>query len=230
METPARIPLDEADFATLKHFAETQLGLEEIKDGTNLKTIRAKIRSAMPNCESIPPLPAPPAPIEPDEAFQHAPVQAQFTPYSGEEPEPLQFNNVGEAPAQRPAAVSRRPSRQLMHPSQDPKVTLRFHKTDDKRRAREVTFSVNGYVCRYRRGVDVEVPYRIYRAACNATEMAAVETDDINPFTGEPVMGWEDIQSYPFSIVKLPPEEEIRAWNAATSGGFADRAPVARAA
>ncbi|AXU17815.1 hypothetical protein C7W88_00065 [Novosphingobium sp. THN1] len=66
-----RIKLDEADAATLRHYAEVSLGLE-VKTGTNANQLRAKIKQAEPDCEYVPTLPGKPAPI-----VQQAPEQPQ---------------------------------------------------------------------------------------------------------------------------------------------------------
>lgn len=208
METPeakaaARIPLEDADMTTLKHFAELALGIE-VKAGTNAAQIRAKIKQAMPDIKDVPPLPDPPAPIA---AAQPAPAAPPF---------PVE----GENPALRPAAVSRPASMALAHARFDPKVRLKIQKTDDKRRAKEVTVGVNGDVWRMQRGVEVEVPYRVYLALCDAKEHAAVETDQINPITQLPIMAWEEIPSYPFQVLSMPSDAEIAAWHTATRDGF----------
>lgn len=213
METTQQIPIDEADLATLKAYAELSLGIE-VKDGTNAKHVRAKILAAAPTLTHVPAL---------------APAQPGAT-----------VATVAAVPAANPAAAEEfhvsdarnfeRPKYSLNHPNLDPKVRMRFHKTADKIRAREVTLSVNGFVCRYQRGQVVNVPYRIYLAAENAKEMASIETDEINPITNDPIMGWEPVYSYPFEVLLMPSDEEIAAWHVATRDGFAERAPVNRAA
>ena len=216
MEQPNLIPIEDADLPTLKAYAELSLGLE-IKDGTNGKHVRAKILAASPTLTHVPAL----APVEPPAAVQ-----------ASEEPEP-----IVAAPTPAPAAAvaeighnSQRPKYSLNKPHLDPKVRMRFHKTADKVRAREVTISNNGFVCRYQRGQVVDVPYRIYLAAEDAKEMASIETDEINPVTNDPIMGWEPVYSYPFEVISMPSAEEIAAWHEATRDGFADRAPVNKAA
>lgn len=206
--SPERISIDEAEFDELKAFAELFLGIE-VKVGTNAKQLRARILTAAPNTTDIPRLTT-------------APVVSQ-APALTAEPAP----EVSPASTSAPKVAQRYSP---MRPDLDPKVTLRFHKTDDKRRSREITGSVNGYVCRYRRGEPVTMPYRMYRQFENAKEMAAVETDEINPVTGQPIIGWEEVYSYPFSIIEMPSDEEIAAWNEACKGGFSDRAPAAREA
>jgi hypothetical protein len=204
---PERIPLADADMPTLKHFAETLLGIE-VKTGTNAAQLRGKISAAAPELKDVPALPKPPEPMV-MAAPPPAPAPAEYVPVEGENP------------ALRPAAISRPASQALMHPNLDPKVRIKIHKTDDKRRSKEVTVSVNGAVWRMQRGVEIDVPYRVYLALDNAKEKAAVETDDLNPVTKEPIMGWEEIHSYPFTVRQMPSDEEIDAWEIATGSGFA---------
>ena len=173
MEQTNRIPLDDADLATLKHFAELALGIE-IKDGTNSSQIRAKIKKAMPDLKDVPAIPAPPPPV----------VQAQAN--AGDEEAPIQFNDLGEAPSVRPAAVSRPASAALLHQVNDPRVEITIAKTAEKHRSKDVTVAVNGVTCRMKRGERINVPYRVYEALKNAIEKIQVETDEINPATGSP--------------------------------------------
>ena len=206
-DRPARVAIDEADFKSLKHFAEVALGLE-VNTGTNSAQLRAKIRTVMPTAKDIPVYvePAPAAPPPPVPAVAAKPL----TDEDG--------NLV--APANRPAAIERAGTTALTHSSQDPKVKIVIQKTADKTRSRDVTVSVNGEVFRMQRGVEIEVPYRVYLALEDAKEMAAVETDQIHPQSGLPIMDWQEVYSYPFSVKALPSEEVVAAWLAATSTGF----------
>ena len=209
-EEPTRIPIDEADFADLKHFA-TLLGIE-VKHGTNAAQLRAKIAACAPDVKDVP-RPTPPAPpvvAQPDPATQPASEPAQAWPVDGEDP------------ARRPAAVSRPASRALLSHLNDPRVRIRINKTDDKRRARDVFVSVNGVTLGMQRGVEIDIPYRFYLALEHAKEKNAVETDEINPLTGQPVMSWEEVYSYPFMVLAMPSKEEIEAWHEATKDGFQD--------
>lgn len=215
--TPARVPLEEADYATLKQFAGTMLGLE-IKNGTNAAQVKAKILSVMPECKDVPAIVAPPEPIVRVVEVPAAPAAAPAPVVAAI---PADYVPVeGEDPTKRPAAISRPASNELIHASLDPKVKLVIAKTDDKKRAREVTICVNGDVTRIQRGHEVNVPYRVYLALLNAKEKAAVPGDDINPVTGDPIMVWEEVYSYPFSVHAMPSAEEIAAWEAATGSGF----------
>ncbi|MBF5091918.1 hypothetical protein F1640_18355 [Novosphingobium sp. NBM11] len=209
---PDRVKIDDAEFETLKHFATVILGIE-IKDGTNGAQIRAKIRAAMPNADTIPLPPPPPEPIVPPVALTNPIVQQALA-------NPVKDEN----PLARPAAVSLPASAELQHASRDPKVGIRFHKTDDKRRSRDVTIGVNGDIYRCQRGVDVKIPYRVYLAVLDAKEHIAVDSDEINPATGEPFKVWEEVYSYPFTVNSMPSDAEINDWLARTGAGFKNAA------
>ena len=206
---PTRIPVQDADLATLKHFAESFLGIE-IKPGTNAAQVRGMIGKAAPELKDVPPLPAPPAPIV--QAIMPRPVQQPV----GE----------GEDPIARPAAVSLPASEELLHSSHDPKVEIMIAATNDKARPKDVTVGVNGDIFRIQRGKRVEVPYRVYLALEDAKERAPVPdpTGATNPFTGDPIMVWEEVHSYPFSTFKMPSDDEVRAWHERTGGGFGFKA------
>lgn len=212
-----RIKIDEADAATLRHFAEVMLGLE-VKTGTNATQIRAKIKQAAPDLDTVPALPsAPPPVVQPGDVAQ--PQVIEKIVYIDR---PAQ-TAAQEQATERPAAISRPASRELTHASLDPKVKIRIDKTDDKRRAKDVTIGVNGDITQIQRGHWVEVPYRVYLALLNAVEHAAVpDPERINPVTGEPIMVWEPVQSYPFQVDNstLPTPEQIAAWDDAVGSGF----------
>lgn len=209
---PTRIPLQDADLATLKHFAEAFLGIE-IKPGTNAAQVRGMIGKAAPELKDVPPLPAPPAPI----------VQVAPAPIAQPVPQAV---GEGEDPIARPAAVSLPASTELLHPSMDPKVTIMVAATADKSRPKDVTVGVNGDIFRIQRGQKVDVPYRVYLALEDAKEKAPVPDPSgaTNPFTGEPIMVWEEVHSYPFSVYKEPSPEEVAAWHQRTGGGFGFKA------
>lgn len=210
------IKLDEADLPTLRHYAEVTLGLE-VKSGTNTPTLRAKIKQAQPDCEHIPALPgAPPRVVQAGDPAP--PVQIVEKIVYIDRPVPTAAQ---EAYTERPTAISRPASRELMHASLDPKVEVMIPKTDDKRRAKDVTIGVNGDITRLQRGVWVKVPYRVYLALRDAIEHAAVpDPEKINPITGEPIMVWEEVQSYPFQVKNMPSDDEIAEWEHATGSGF----------
>jgi type IV secretory pathway VirB10-like protein len=210
---PARIKIEDAQLPELKHFATLALGVE-VKPGTNATQLRAMILKVMPDCKDVPPVPATPEPIVRVADTPPAPpaIPANYVPVEGEDP------------AKRPAAISLPASRELVHSSLDPKVRIVIQKTDDKKRPKDVTICVNGEVTRIQRGQEVDVPYRVFEALLNAKERAAVPGDEINPFTQEPIMVWEDVYSYPFSVIQYPPADEVAAWKAASGAGFKNAA------
>lgn len=211
---PARIKIEDAQLPELKHFATLALGVE-VKPGTNATQLRAMILKVMPDCKDVPPVPAAPEPI----------VRVADTPPAMVPPVPAAYVPVeGEDPTKRPAAISLPASRELVHSSLDPKVRIIIQKTDDKKRPKDVTVGVNGEVFRIQRGQAVDVPYRVYEALINAVERAAVPGDEINPFTQEPIMVWEDVYSYPFSVIQHADPEEVAAWKAASGAGFKNAA------
>lgn len=207
MTDTKRIPLDQADAKTLAHFA-MMIGLET-KSGMNAGQLRGLIQKAMPDVKDVPPIPAPPEPVvQPAQAQAIAAAQVAAP------------HDPDATPANHPALQERAASRDLMHYTSDPKVGVVVMKTDDKRRAKDVQLSVNGDVIIIKRGERVEIPYRFYEALLNAREDAAVETDEINPFTGNPVMDWQEVQSYPFQVFSMPSEAEVAAWRERTQDGF----------
>lgn len=195
---PARIPLEDADLATLKHFAGVMLGLE-IERTCNRAGVIAKIKTALPTCTDIPPIPAAP-PMTP------APATTPAT--------------ASDLPVERPSTLERAPSQGLLHPSRDPKVLIEIAQTSDTRRQRDVPVHVNGDVWMIQRGVQVEVPYRVYLALLNGIEKQAVETTEKNPVTGDYLKEWRSVHSYPFMVHRMPSAEEIAAWHAETDAGF----------
>lgn len=111
----------------------------------------------------------------------------------------------------------------INHPGADPKVRMVIHKTDDVTRAKEVTVSVNGFVWRMQRGVEIDVPYRAYLALNDAVEKRAVPQDEDGPF-GLPKYEYQEVKSYPFQIIAMPSADEIDAWHKATCGHALDEA------
>jgi hypothetical protein len=188
------VPLADADFAALKAHA-TFLGLE-VKNGQSNQKLRALILAARPDTKDIP-LAADAAP----------PAFAGDTGAATDEPPP--------APTIK-AIASRSAGSTVAHYNDDPKVELTVARTADQFRAKDVTIGVNGDVFRIQRGQRVSVAYRVYLALEDAKEHVAVDTDEINPHTGMPIKEWQEVHSYPFSVHKMPSDEEIAAWHART--------------
>lgn len=200
MDQVNKVSLDAADFPSLKHHAEVVLGLE-VKTGTNAKQLIAKIQRADPSITEIP-VAEGTASEQPGDVVEVTPVRS-----------------TTEANAGKVSPVTRRHA-DPMHSSNDPKVRLLVNKTADKTRAKIADIQVNGVVFRIQRGVEVDVPYRVYEALENAKEKAAVDSDEINPQTGEPFKEWEEVYSYPFMVKSMPSEEAIAAWRETTSENF----------
>lgn len=201
-DTPKMIPLDEADFASLKHYAEVTLGLE-VKTGTNGNQLKGKIRKANSAIEEVPVVEAAEQAPQPGDVVHVAPVRSTTSTQATTTAQPAPMAH------QHP-----------MHPNNDPKVELTIMKTADKTRAKIADVMVNGVVFRIKRGERVGVPYRVFEALENAKEMQAVDTDEINPATGEPFKEWQEVLSYPYMVHRMPSDEEVQAWRARTSDDF----------
>lgn len=211
MTDTKRIPIEEADLATLKAFAELTLGIE-VKTGTNAKQLRGQIQQAMPGVTDVP-------------ALAEKPVSTWGDPMA----KPDMQAAAARRAAEHAAKVEEAARNYSIHlPQNDPKVTVEFHRTADKSRAPDVTIGCDGYVCRYQRGKRVDIPYRIYLVAKDAIEKQAVDTDEINPITNLPYKEWVDVPSYPMMVHAMPSAEEIAAWHAVVDGQEA--APVRAAA
>lgn len=187
------VPLAEADFATLRQYA-LAIGIE-VKHGFNSAQLRARIEHAEPGVTDIPltigdapPSPAAEAPAAPDNV-----------------------TSIADAVTAAPATA---PRYSVNNPSADPKVAIRVHKTSDPTREKEVTIIVLGHVTRIRRGEKVEVPYRVFKALDTAIEKRAVPSDRVNSF-GTVEYDYEEVHSYPFDVLAMPPAEEIAAYDAA---------------
>jgi hypothetical protein len=211
-DTPEMVALDEADIASLRHHATVMMGLE-IKSGTNGSQIRSAIKKADAGIEQIPvyvpegpgvPRSAPPA----GSAIAGAIRTAVATAVATADGQPVVQSHVASTNADP------------MHHCHDPRITIRVFKTDDRRRTKDVTVQVNGVTFRMQREVDVEVPYRVYLALKDALEDAAVDGDEVNPVTGDPIKVWVMVPSYPHQVVKVPSPDEVEAWTERTSRSF----------
>lgn len=188
-DTSNMIALDEADYASLKAYAEVQLGLE-VKNPSNSAQVRAKIRTVAPDLTHIPGKAAvapAAAPVAPAPAAPAAPVAAEVVKYD------------------------------LYNANLDPKVKIVVDKTADGMRARDVVVSVNDKVWQIKRGEEVNVPYRVYHALMIAIEKRAVFNGEVNSF-GMPEYEYQDVMSYPFRVLEMPDKAEIERWHRETSG------------
>lgn len=188
MTTKTKISIADATPAQLRYFASTVLGLDDIKKGTSAANIIGKIHAVSPNLAEIE------VPEDLAEDAPEQPVQAKG----------MNLANVDGANI--PAG------REGQHPKYDPKVTIKVNTTSDKRRPKRVFVNCNGYQIEIQRGQNVQIPYRHYLVMLDATEKVSVETDVTNPVTGLPIREWVEQQSYDFSVLAMPSQEEINAW------------------
>lgn len=98
----------------------------------------------------------------------------------------------------------------------DPKVQLTIHaeERDGVVNTRHKEVGVNGVVWLIKRGVSVEVPYRVYLVLQNA--IRDNQTHDL-----EGNMIHQNVHSVPFSVERMPSQAEIDAWEARTRDQFA---------
>lgn len=184
-----KIPIEEANAAQLRYYAETVLGLDGVKPGQSAGHLIGKIQAASPDITQVE---VPETMIEAPEAIQPGKPAA-------------------------PASASPAPSgREGGHFRYDPKVTLQVQSTNDGSRPKRVFVACNGDVIEIKRGVDVTIPYRFFLALENAVELRPRESDEINPNTGMPVIEMVEQPSYPYSVKAMPSAEEIAAWHART--------------
>lgn len=211
MSTPQMVTLDEADIASLRQYATVNLGLE-VAPGTNGPQLRGKISKVDPNVTEIPVYvpegPGVPRAAPPAKSALAGAVRPAVTANGADISEPVASGGWA-------SGVS-----DPMHHSHDPRIVINIPRTDDKRRTRDVTVQVNGVTFQIQREKDVAVPYRVYLALKDALEKAAVDGEEINRVTLEPIKVWSDVPSYPFSVVEAPPKEEVEAWKERTSREF----------
>ncbi len=105
-----------------------------------------------------------------------------------------------------------------------PKVMLNIAVAEGDGGDRPVPVGVNGSIMLVPRGKDVEVPWPYYLALKAAVK--TIHAQDTN--TGD--MESHDTPSYPFSVRREPPQEEIDAWyekEADSASGAAEKKAVA---
>lgn len=201
-----KVKLDDASNAQLRYYCEGVLNLDGIKKGQQDSFLIAKIRAVHgDDCTEI----------ELPEAAQHmtGPSNAAVD---------IAPRGEGDIPS----------GPEGQHYRYDPKVELTIAPTNDKTRAREVQVAVNGDAFIMQRGKKILVPYRVYLALDAAIEKVTRDTDEINPQSQMPVKEWVDQPSYPFTVHKLPSDDEIAAWHKRTDNYElrAGAEPVAAAA
>lgn len=198
------VKIEEASAQELRAFAE-RMGLET-KPGHNSKQLIALIHRADSSIEEIP--------AAPEEPQTPTPMSTAAAPIV--EPAPMIEAQTAGGTALMP------------HFSKDPRVELTIAKTSETTRSKDVPIGINGDVFVIQRGQRVSVPYRVYLALEDAKEMQAVETGEER--MGIPVREWQEVYSYPFQVHRLPSDEEIAAWRAATDEASASASRARRAA
>ncbi|WP_226018415.1 hypothetical protein [Novosphingobium sp. FKTRR1] len=197
------VSIDAATYPQLAWAASNLFNLD-IPRGSNAVGLRAKIRQAFPDKESLEvPAKLKGAADEPEKA----PPIAKPGQASGR-----RTISTGEVRDVAPAAALPT-GHAAMHFQHDPKVEIQILPSSDPTRAKDVQVACQGQVILIRRGTKVKIPYRFYRALDDAIETVARDTDEINPQTGLPVKEWVEQHSYPFSIFSMPSDDEIAAWD-----------------
>lgn len=177
-----KVPLEEASNEQLRWYAGTKLGIEDIRKGQQNAFLIGKIMAIDPDCKEID--------IPDDLAKDPAAVQT---------------------PAAVPAR-SKDASENKKHFQNDPRVTVNVMRTSDPTKAKRVFVNVQGDVIEIQRGEDVAIPLRHFFALENAREKVGRDSGEVDPASGMAIMVFEDQDSYPFSVKKMPPQEEIDAW------------------
>jgi hypothetical protein len=192
------IKIEDADLKVLREHAEMQ-GLE-VKPSMNRTSLIALLKRSNPDLTEIPFTAEPPAAVvnlaAPSAAAPIIPPAPDVTVVSG-------GNSDGLMP----------------HYSTDPKVELTVAKTTETTRSKDVTVAVNGDVFRMQRGQRISVPYRVYLAMEIAIENQAIDTGEER--NGFPVRDWQAVNSYPFTVHKMPTNEEIADFHARTDSASA---------
>ncbi|MCP4547037.1 MAG: hypothetical protein GY835_11280 [bacterium] len=89
----------------------------------------------------------------------------------------------------------------------DPRVLLNISKGEKEGEERPIPVGVNGVVMLVPRGEDVEIPWRYFLAIKAAVKTVHTQ----NTKTGD--MDSRDMPSYPYSVLRMPPQEDIDAWH-----------------
>ena len=89
----------------------------------------------------------------------------------------------------------------------DPKVRLTVAMNESPGGSRDFFVSVNNVAMLVPRGEEIHLPYRYYLVLKNAVST----TFTMDPETFENVP--RDVPAYPFSVVTLPTDEEMRGWH-----------------
>lgn len=116
------------------------------------------------------------------------------------------------AAASEPSAPPAPPKALTARTLKAPMVTIQLHQQEGPGGRRPLPFTVNGSTMLVPRGRDSEVPYYIYEAMRNGKQMVVeYEVDD----RGDEVEVHKEVNSFPFDVKRLPPDDEVAAWKAA---------------
>lgn len=86
-----------------------------------------------------------------------------------------------------------------------PKVVVKIHMQDGPVGSQKVFLGVNARGMLVERDKPQPIPYPYYEVLANAVETQTYQNED-----GEDEL--RHVQAYPFQVLSMPPEEEIRAW------------------
>lgn len=103
-----------------------------------------------------------------------------------------------------------------LHYSNDPKVTIKISPSQTDKHP--VFVGVNGVGFTINRGVNVIVPYRVFEAMQQAVEF---KYDFVDRGPGmKPEMVESEVQSYNYTVIDMPPRDEVRMWRERTAASF----------
>lgn len=97
----------------------------------------------------------------------------------------------------------------------DPKVRIVLHneEKDGVIVSRHKEVGVNGVVWLLKRGVPIDIPYRVFLALDNANR-------DVITHNGEGEVLTQSVKNTPFNVEQRPSAEEVAAWEARTGSQF----------
>lgn len=184
------IQIDEATPAQIEAFARAFLNLD-VKQGASDTEILSAVNAAQPNATTI---------FVMDDDEQEG-FQERIDP-------PL----AGEVLAQGAKDVGRIAG-SLGH--EDPRALIRISpgNSEDARGSDDVAVGVNGRIWQLKRGVDINVPWRVVCALRDSVERV-VRHDEQGDIIER------DAERYPFSILQGPTQQEIVDWRARTDDAF----------
>lgn len=118
---------------------------------------------------------------------------------------------VGSPPPGHPVPVSRATPIGGSFGRNDPRATINIEIGQEEGGERSVMVGVNGTIFSIKRGEDVEVPYRIYKALNDAQQTQITYTAD--PTTPEGVQeSRRESRRFPVNLIRGPSADEVAAW------------------